>query len=65
MRTQGNGKREGGANGDYIEDKNEITILRIFDAPREKAWRAWTNQKEAKKWWGGLRTPLHQKSRSI
>jgi uncharacterized protein YndB with AHSA1/START domain len=35
-----------------VKDKNEITISWIFDAPREKVWRAWTNPKEVKKWWG-------------
>ncbi|MBI5794466.1 SRPBCC domain-containing protein [Candidatus Uhrbacteria bacterium] len=29
-----------------------ITIERIFDAPRERVWKAWTDPAELKKWWG-------------
>ena len=42
-----------------MKNKNEITVSRIFDAPREKLWKAWTDPEEVKKWWGpkGLTTP--------
>jgi uncharacterized protein YndB with AHSA1/START domain len=33
-----------------MEDK--IIITRIFDAPREKIWEAWTTPELIKKWWG-------------
>ena len=29
-----------------------ITITKIFDAPREKVWKAWTDPEMVKKWWG-------------
>ncbi len=29
-----------------------IVIDRIFDAPKELVWKAWTNPEMAKKWWG-------------
>ncbi len=29
-----------------------ITIERVFDAPREKVWQAWTQPELIKKWWG-------------
>lgn len=29
-----------------------LIITRIFDAPREKVWKAWTNPEQFKKWWG-------------
>ena len=29
-----------------------IKIERIFDAPREKVWEAWTTPELIKKWWG-------------
>lgn len=29
-----------------------ITIERIFDAPRELVWKAWTDPEMVKKWWG-------------
>ena len=35
-----------------IKNKNELTITRIFDASREKVWKAWTAPEEIKKWWG-------------
>jgi len=31
---------------------NEFLIARIFDAPKEKVWKAWTDPEEAKRWWG-------------
>ena len=31
---------------------NEITIIRIFDAPREHVWKAWTDPDHMKHWWG-------------
>lgn len=31
---------------------NDIKIERVFDAPREKVWDAWTNPEIIKKWWG-------------
>jgi uncharacterized protein YndB with AHSA1/START domain len=32
--------------------KNEFVITRLFDAPRELVWRAWTDPKHVMKWWG-------------
>lgn len=34
-----------------IGDK-ELLITRIFDAPREILWKAWTEPKRVKCWWG-------------
>ena len=33
-------------------DDKAIVITRIFDAPREKVWKAWTTPSLIKKWWG-------------
>ena len=30
----------------------EITITRVFDAPRELVWRAWTEPDRLASWWG-------------
>ena len=30
----------------------EIVISRLFDAPRELVWEAWTNPKHVAQWWG-------------
>jgi uncharacterized protein YndB with AHSA1/START domain len=32
--------------------KRELVITRIFDAPRELVWQAWTDPKQLVKWWG-------------
>lgn len=32
--------------------ENEIVIERVFDAPRELVWRAWTDPEHFKRWWG-------------
>lgn len=29
-----------------------VLITRVFDAPKEKVWRAWTQAEQIKKWWG-------------
>jgi uncharacterized protein YndB with AHSA1/START domain len=38
----------------------EITITRVFDAPRDLVWKAWTKPEQLAHWWGprGTRTPL-------
>ena len=30
----------------------DLVIIRVFDAPVELVWKAWTDPKEIKKWWG-------------
>jgi len=39
--------------------ENTLNLRRIFKAPREKVFRAWTDPEELKKWWGpeGYATP--------
>jgi uncharacterized protein YndB with AHSA1/START domain len=38
----------------------EITITRVFDAPRDLVWKAWTKPEQLAQWWGprGTSTPL-------
>jgi len=38
----------------------EITITRVYDAPRELLWRAWTEPERLATWWGkrGWSTPV-------
>jgi len=31
---------------------DEIVITRVFDAPRERVWKAWTDPEMVKRWWG-------------
>lgn len=35
-----------------MENNNGVTIERVFDAPVEMVWKAWTDEELAKKWWG-------------
>jgi uncharacterized protein YndB with AHSA1/START domain len=39
---------------------HEVIITRIFDAPRELVWKAWTDPKHLVKWWGpkGFTNPV-------
>ena len=41
------------------EPRKELTISRIFDAPRAMVWKAWTDPGMVTKWWGprGVTTP--------
>ena len=34
------------------EKSNEIVISRVFNAPRELVWKAWTDPKHVVNWWG-------------
>ncbi len=34
------------------QNKKELTITRIFDAPRELVWKAWTEPERLMRWWG-------------
>lgn len=35
-----------------MSEEKGIVIERIFDAPREAVYKAWTDEELAKKWWG-------------
>lgn len=34
------------------DQKNELVITRIFNAPRKLVWKAWTDPKQVMSWWG-------------
>jgi uncharacterized protein YndB with AHSA1/START domain len=38
----------------------EVTLARIFDAPRETVWKAWTDPTQLAHWWGpkGFTNPV-------
>lgn len=40
----------------------EIVIARVFDAPRELVWEAWTNPRHVAQWWGprGFTTTIEE-----
>ncbi|MGH7204487.1 MAG: SRPBCC domain-containing protein, partial [Candidatus Levyibacteriota bacterium] len=35
-----------------MTDQKGIEIVRVFNAPREMVWKAWTEPEMIKKWWG-------------
>jgi uncharacterized protein YndB with AHSA1/START domain len=35
-----------------MSDKKQIVIERVFNAPVERVWQAWTDPEMVKKWWG-------------
>ncbi|KKR51034.1 MAG: hypothetical protein UT84_C0003G0029 [Candidatus Curtissbacteria bacterium GW2011_GWA1_40_16] len=34
------------------DDNKKIVIERVFDAPKEQVWDAWTNPEKVERWWG-------------
>jgi uncharacterized protein YndB with AHSA1/START domain len=42
--------------------EREIVLTRVFDAPRELVFEAWTNPKHVAQWWGpnGFTTTIHE-----
>jgi uncharacterized protein YndB with AHSA1/START domain len=36
-----------------------FVISRVFDAPRDKVWKAWTEVEQLKKWWGPAGFKVH------
>ena len=45
---------------DDVKAPREVTLVRIFDAPRALVFEVWTQPKHLEKWWGphGFTTPL-------
>lgn len=37
---------------DVRSDPRKIITMRVFDAPRELVWNAWTDPKHLSQWWG-------------
>jgi uncharacterized protein YndB with AHSA1/START domain len=59
--TQTNPSIEPGAMPSQAEaHKRELVITRIFDAPRELVFKAWTDPKHVAQWWGprGFTNPV-------
>ena len=45
-------KNEPDSNRNSASQERELVITRIFDAPRELVWKAWTEPEHLKRWWG-------------
>lgn len=43
-----------------VSEKGRMTITRVFDAPRELVWKAWTDPEYVMLWWGpkGFTAPV-------
>ena len=43
-----------------VNETERMVVTRIFDAPRELVWKAWTDPKYVMQWWGpkGLLHPF-------
>ncbi|HYT14944.1 MAG TPA: SRPBCC domain-containing protein, partial [Burkholderiales bacterium] len=41
-------------------NERTVVITRVFDAPRELVWRAWTDPRHMAQWWGpqGFTNPV-------
>src|SRR4051812_15991582 len=35
-----------------MENKKEVTLERVYDAPLASVWKAWTDPEMLKQWWG-------------
>ena len=40
-----------------VAAERALTLTRVFDAPRELVWQAWTDQRHAAQWWGPRHHP--------
>jgi len=41
-----------GKNSATAPAKKDLVITRVFDAPRERVWKAWTEPERCMRWWG-------------
>jgi len=60
-RIEGRGMNQGDSGTANTADR-EIANTRIFDAPRELIWKAWTDPKHVAEWWGpnGFTNTIHE-----
>jgi len=45
-----------------VDEMERMVVTRVFDAPRELVWKAWTDPKYVMQWWGpkGFTAPVCQ-----
>lgn len=43
-----------------VQERERMVVTRVFEAPRELVWRAWTQPEFVKQWWGpkGFTSPV-------
>ncbi len=48
------------ADDNTADTKRDLAVTRVFDAPVESVWRAWTDPEYVMRWWGptGFTSPL-------
>ncbi len=59
--NDGENRRKPGVGAPFAQ-KRELVLTRVFDAPRELVYRAWTDPKHLSQWWGprGFTTKIHE-----
>src|SRR5439155_21163680 len=50
-RNHGPVRRISGTSEMKVEER-DLVLIRIFDAPRERVWKAWTDPRQVAQWWG-------------
>src|ERR1700689_2597732 len=45
-------KRRSEMTGKTVSEIERMVVTRVFDAPRELVWKAWTDPKYIMQWWG-------------
>jgi uncharacterized protein YndB with AHSA1/START domain len=45
-----------------MPDKPDLEIVRVFDAPRERVWREWTDPAAFADWYGGTQADIDPES---
>jgi uncharacterized protein YndB with AHSA1/START domain len=55
-------KGSSGMTKDAVNEPERMVVTRVFDAPRELVWKAWTEPKYVMQWWGphGFTSPYCQ-----
>ena len=55
-------ENKAGASSAKDTSDREIVLTRVFDAPRELVWNAWTDPKQVSQWWGpkGFTTTIYE-----
>lgn len=56
------GRAEAASTSTAATADREIVFTRVFDAPRELVWKAWTDPKHVVHWWGpnGFTNTIHE-----
>src|SRR5215510_2114918 len=56
----GEGEKEKKLMAETNVQRQDVVVIRVLDAPVERAWQAWTDPELVKRWWGpnGFSAPV-------